>query len=162
MATADQSVVLKKGEGTALWVLGGLAEVKATGDDTDGALTAIEWTVGPGWAAPPHTHEFGEAAYVLEGSLRFHIGDRTVDADAGSFLFFPKGTAEWYENVTESPARALLMYTQSGMEDFFAEIGEPAESRTLPPAPAPPTDAQIEALTAAAKSRGTDILPPPE
>ena len=28
--------------------------------------------------------DFGEAVQVLEGTLRFHIGDRTVDADAGS------------------------------------------------------------------------------
>ena len=161
MTTADTSVVLKKGEGTALWFMGSLIELKATGDDTDGALTAMEMTVGPSFGAPPHTHEFGEVGYVLEGTLRFHIGDRTVDAAAGTFLFFPKGTTEWFENVTDSPARVLFVYARAGMENFFTETSQPAESRSLPPPPPPPTPEEFEKLAAAAKRQGTELLPPP-
>ena len=159
---AGKSVVLKKGEGTALWFLGSLIELKATGDDTDGALTALEMTVGPSAiGAPPHTHDFGEASYVLEGMMTYHIDDRTVEAPAGSFLFFPKGTMEWFENKTDSQAKVLIIYPQAGMENFFTEMGEPAGSRSVPPPSAPPTPSQFEGLVAAAKRQGTDVYPPP-
>ena len=156
------SVVVRAGEGTPVWFMGGLAEVKAGSQETDGALTAIEWTIGPGWAAPPHRHDYGEVAYVIEGTLRVRMDDRTVDAPAGTFLFFPKGTAEWFDNATASQARLLIMYMKAGIENLFTEMGEPAQSRTIPPAPPPPTAEQIEALTAAAKMYGTEMLPPPQ
>ncbi len=162
MTTADKSVVLKKGEGTALWFMGSLIELKATGDDTDGALTAFEMTIGPSsLGAPPHKHDFGEAVYVLEGTLTYHIGDRTVEASAGSFLIFPKGTMEWFENTADSPARALAIYPRAGMENFFIETSQPAESRSLPPPPPAPTPAEFEKLAAAAKRQGTELFPPP-
>ena len=46
------------------------------------------------------------------------------------------------------------------MEKFFAEVGEPAKSRTIPPPLPPPTPAAMEAMAVAAKKQGTEVLPP--
>jgi hypothetical protein len=61
---SDQVVVRGASEGTTLWMLGGLYEVKATTDETDGAMTVMEMTIPVGTGPPPHVHDCAEAAYV--------------------------------------------------------------------------------------------------
>lgn len=68
---ATQSVVVKRGEGKAFWMVGTLLELKVTGEHTDGKLTVGEITVpAGGLGAPPHKHSSDEVLYVLEGSGR--------------------------------------------------------------------------------------------
>ncbi len=155
-----ESLVRKKGEGQPLWFLGCLFDIKVTGQETNGELTVVELTVGPRLlAAPPHMHNGGETVYMLEGTLRFHLGERTLDLDPGSFLYHPKGAWEWFENVTDKPARALIAYSPGGIDKFFKEVGEPAKRRELPPPPKAPPDIQRIAATAA--KYGMQIKPPP-
>src|SRR5947207_8481176 len=45
---ADETVVRQPGEGKAIWMLGGLYEVKAAGDETGGKLTVMEMTIPAG------------------------------------------------------------------------------------------------------------------
>ena len=94
-------VVRKRGEGQAIWMLGGLYEVKATGEETNGALTVMEMTIPVGMGPPLHTHPGGEAVYVLEGTARFHIGDETIEAGPGSFFYIAEGTMENFEPTSE-------------------------------------------------------------
>jgi hypothetical protein len=53
----------------------------------------------------PHRHSREDGPfYVLEGPLEFRIGDRTISAPAGSFLFAPNlsvATGEQSDAVTE-------------------------------------------------------------
>ncbi len=156
-----ESVVHKQGEGQPLWFLGSLFDIRVTGQETNGEMAVVELTVGPRiLAAPPHTHNGGETFYVLEGTLRFHLGERTVDVGAGSVLYHPKGAWEWFENTTDKPARALLMYSPAGgIDKFFKEVGESAKRREIPPPPKGPPD--LERITATAAKYGMQIKPPP-
>jgi len=63
----DQVVVRNSGAGPATWVMGGLFERLAAGDETDGVLGVSVVTQPPGTATPlhVHTHE-AEAFYLLE------------------------------------------------------------------------------------------------
>ncbi len=151
---------MKKAEGTALWFLGELYEIKVDGGATGGP-TVVQVTVPPGpmLGAPPHIHDCDEVAYVLEGRLRFHFADRAEDAGAGSVLFFPKGTTEWFENATDQPAKLLLVYSGGNIAAFFRKVGDPAKTRTLPPKPAGPPD--LEWLAAIAKDYGLKVMAPP-
>src|SRR2546423_10055816 len=136
MAMGDKLVMHNRGEGEALWMLGGLYEVKAGTDDTNGAMTVMEMTVPVGAAPPPHIHSCGEAVYVLEGRARFHIGDEVVEAGPGSFYYFPAGTVETFEPL--ETMRLLLVYSPGGMDRFFAEAGERVQTHTIPPQAGPP------------------------
>lgn len=155
---ANGNVVRKRGEGTALWVLGGLYEVKAASDETNGALTIMEMTIPEGMGPPPHTHPGSETVYVLEGSVRYHIGDRTIEGGPGSLFHIPEGTWEWFEPVGGTPARVLVVYTPGGIDKFFLEVGEPARAYELPP---PPESLDFEAIAAAAARYGMKMKPPP-
>jgi quercetin dioxygenase-like cupin family protein len=99
---------------------GGPLTFKARGEQTGGALTAVENVIAPGDGPPLHTHaNEDEAWYVLEGTLRFRLGDDDATAPAGSFVFVPRGTPHCFQNAGDQPARILVLFTPSGMEAFF-------------------------------------------
>jgi quercetin dioxygenase-like cupin family protein len=153
---ADTTVVRNSGEGTAFWVLGGLFELKAAADETGGVASIFEITIPPGAGAPSHTHDGGEAVYVLEGNLRYHIDDEVHEGGPGSFFYIPKGTWENFEPTTQ--VRLLVIYLPGGQEQLFAEAGEPAKKRELPPPPGGSPD--IARIVRIAEKHGMVIKAP--
>jgi mannose-6-phosphate isomerase-like protein (cupin superfamily) len=80
-------------------------------------FVVVEWS-DPGdgdweWIAPLHVHHADdEAWYVLEGSLRFRIGEEIFEASPGSAVLAPKGTPHAYANARGGQrARYLLVMT---------------------------------------------------
>jgi mannose-6-phosphate isomerase-like protein (cupin superfamily) len=66
----------------------------------------------PRYIAPLHVHHRDdEAWYVLEGTLRFRVGDDTVEASAGGAVVMPRGTVHTYWNPRPEPARYILVTT---------------------------------------------------
>ena len=67
----------------------------------------VEWSdSGRGeweWIAPLHVHHADdEAWYVLEGTLRFRLGDDEIEAGPGSAVFAPRGMPHAYGNAAPS------------------------------------------------------------
>ena len=126
-------VVLGPGEGRPI---PGREEVvlKATGADTGGALAVLEATSPPGERADPHVHhDHDEFFYVLAGQVRFRVGAETVEAEAGAFVFVPRGTVHVAETVGAGPARVLAAFVPAGPEramEAFAQA-PPAERDRL-------------------------------
>ncbi|MBV8987116.1 MAG: cupin domain-containing protein, partial [Solirubrobacterales bacterium] len=63
----------------------------------------VEWTDSGEseweWIAPLHVHHADdEAWYVLEGALRFRIGEEVFEAGSHSAVLAPKGTPHAYGN----------------------------------------------------------------
>jgi mannose-6-phosphate isomerase-like protein (cupin superfamily) len=84
---------------------------------TESDFVIVEWT-DPGdseweWIAPLHVHHADdEAWYVLEGTLRFRIGDEVLEAGPHSAVVASKGTPHAYGNARRGePARYLLVMT---------------------------------------------------
>jgi quercetin dioxygenase-like cupin family protein len=155
---AGTTVVRQPGEGDAIWMLNSLYEVRASSDDTGGELTAMEMTIPPGMGPPPHVHEGGESVYVLEGRVRYHIGGEVHEGGPGTFFYIPAGIEENFEPADDNPVRLLVIYTPGGMDRFFAEAGEPAERREIPPPSDAPPD--IERLAAIAQKHGMELRVP--
>ncbi|MBI5105502.1 MAG: cupin domain-containing protein [Solirubrobacterales bacterium] len=104
---------------------GGPLTFKARGAQTGGALTAFENVVAPGDGPPLHRHDAeDEAWWVVEGTLRFRLGDELSDAPAGSFVFVPRGTPHCFQNAGDAPARILVLFTPAGMEPFFDRFAQ--------------------------------------
>lgn len=62
--------------------------------------------------APTHLHRSDdEAWYVLEGALRFRVGDDEVEVATGGALMVPRGTVHTYWNPSAQPARYLIVMT---------------------------------------------------
>ena len=77
----------------------------------------VEWTDSGEseyeWIAPLHVHHADdEAWYVLEGMLRFRIGDEIRELGPRGAVLAPKGTPHAYGNARRGqPARYLLVMT---------------------------------------------------
>jgi quercetin dioxygenase-like cupin family protein len=154
---SGEIVARDPGQGQAYWMLGGLYEVKVSGAETDGTLTIMQMTMPAGMGPPPHRHNGDESVYVLDGRINYHIEGEDHEAGPGSSFHLPRGTLENFEPLEDS--RVLVIYTPSGnMEEFFAEAGEPAQRREVPPAPTSPPD--VERLTAVAQKYGLEIVAP--
>lgn len=152
--------VLDANEGKKLvWALGGLVNSRAASDQTDGLFDLLEHTGRAGYASPIHTHlNESESFYVIEGQVTFVVGEEEVTAKAGSFAYVPPKEPHAFR-VDSPTARFLMLVTPSRLLPFFEEIGEPALSPSLPPAPEDPPDEQ--ALVEAATRHGMEILGPP-
>ncbi|HEV3127595.1 MAG TPA: cupin domain-containing protein [Solirubrobacteraceae bacterium] len=92
-----------------------LAGGQVGGPDSD--FVVVEWSdAGESeweWIAPLHVHHGDdEAWYVLEGSLRFRIGEEILEVGPGGAVLAPKGTPHAYGNARRGePARYLLVMT---------------------------------------------------
>ncbi|MGH8907517.1 MAG: quercetin 2,3-dioxygenase [Egibacteraceae bacterium] len=150
---------LRAGEGRAVWHLGALLSFNASGEDTGGRCWANEQLGPRGMAPPRHVHSReDEAFYVLEGELTFYVGEDTVPASAGSFLWAPRHVPHAF-CVESAQARFLAFATPAGFEHFFFATGEPATALTTPPPPSSPPD--LDALVAALAGYGVEVVGPP-
>lgn len=156
--TETRPYVSRPDEGEAIWFLGNLMTVKATGAETRGNVTVVEVLNPPGFAPPLHRHLYeDEMFYIIAGSGRFHCDDEVFRAGPGDFVLFPVGSAHTFLVDPDQPLRTLQITTPSGFEKFAAAAGEPARERRLPdPGPIDPA-----ALGHAAALNGIEILGPP-
>jgi quercetin dioxygenase-like cupin family protein len=150
--------MLSATEGNSWWFLGSLATVKATGAQTRGRLTVVEFVNPPGFAPPPHRHlEEEEAFYVLSGTARVSCDGQDFTAGPGDFVLLPLGLPHGFTVGPDEPWHTLQFTTSAGFDDFVSEAGVPAAERRLPdPMPVDPA-----ALMQAAGRHHYEILGPP-
>ena len=106
---------------------------KATGEDTDGRFDYVEGTIRHLGGPPMHVHHSqDETFYVVEGTLRFKVGEEMFDLAAGDFAYIPRGVAHGYVNMGQEPVRGLGIFVPGGFDRFMDEVGQ------LPPGPPDP------------------------
>lgn len=158
---ANRTVLVPPEGGKASWLLGHLFEIRATKEHTRGTYSLTEMTVAPAplLGAPPHIHKAAdEAFYILEGAINVQVGDETVLAEPGAFIFITRGTVHAFSNPGSTPARFLFILSPPGFEGFFEEAGEPASERVLPEPPEGPPD--IERIAAIGEKYNMETLRP--
>ena len=153
-----QPFIIGAEEGEAYWVIGTLTVIKTTGEDTDGSFSMIEQLAPAGISPPMHVHhEDDELFYVLSGQVTFEVGGERITATEGSTVYAPHGIPHSY--LTEEETHWLMLTFEPGFERFFAEVGRPAESWTIPTEG--PTEAEIAKIGALAGQYGFDLVGPP-
>jgi quercetin dioxygenase-like cupin family protein len=160
---ASRTFAHEPDEGEALWWFGLLATIKVTAQQTGGQYALVEILAPDGYEGVLHVHHFeDEGFYILEGELTFYVGDQTIKAQPGSYLFGPKDVPHAF-TVDSGPAKLLFVFSPAGLEAGIREMGEPARSLKVPPQPeAPPDEAEMERLAAIGARYGAEIigLPP--
>ena len=154
-----EPVAVRRGEGEARWWFGALAEIKAGAADTGGQMTIVEVTEHPGAEAPLHVHHRDdEGFWILEGEVTFEVGEQTIEARAGDYVFGPRGIPHRF-TVGNRGCRMLFLLVPGGIEDVIRATSEPAPRRTLPPpSDEEPTAEEIEGLKAVVKEHGYELL----
>jgi quercetin dioxygenase-like cupin family protein len=145
--------------GEARWWFDGRAVIKATAADTGGHLTILEITEPPNSEAPLHVHHReDESFWILEGGATFDVGDRTIQARAGDYVFGPRHIPHRYTTGPEG-CRMLFIFTPGGFEELLRATSRPAEGDGLPPASdVPPTDEELQQMYAAIRAGGCELL----
>ena len=102
-------------------------------------LGVFEMTVPAGaHVPPPHSHTNNEeCVYVLEGVLRYSVGEETRDLKPGDWMSTPRGSVHQFSNPHAESARALVMLTPDIGEQYFRDVG------TLANAGGPPDRAKL-------------------
>ena len=105
-----------------------LADGQLGGSDSD--FVIVEWTDSGEseweWIAPLHVHHGDdEAWYVLEGRLRFRIGDQVREAGPGQAVLAPKGTPHAYGNARRGQATRYLLVMTPRIRALVQALHEP-------------------------------------
>jgi transcriptional regulator with XRE-family HTH domain len=75
-----------------------------------GRLQACLVTLSPGVSrrAQEHSHFGNEAALVLTGTVRFHVGDESVDLDVGDAIHYHASESHTYENASRREEASMI------------------------------------------------------
>lgn len=159
MARQSQIKHVSEGTGPAYWGPGSKMTFLATGKETGGAFFLSEMSVPPGGGPPPHMHHReDESFHLLEGRLMIQVGEDSIAASAGDFVFLPREIAHSFKNTSDAAAKALVLITPAGLENFFAEVFEPVVDGSTAQ---PPASKELIARSIAAAPRyGLVLLPP--
>ncbi len=159
LAQQNQLTYVPAGTGAAYWGPGNQLTYLVTGQETGGAFFLAEMSVVPGGGPPPHIHSReDESFHILEGTLTIQVGGNTITASAGDFAFLPRGIAHSFKNTGNGPAKALVLTTPAGLENYFAEVFDAAQDHSA--APTTPGREMMARAMAAAPRYGLVLLPP--
>jgi quercetin dioxygenase-like cupin family protein len=132
------AVVLLPGQGERIEAGASTAVMKATAETTGGAFSISEATFPAGMQGPPpHAHNYTtDTFYVLEGTLHVTVGDREIDAPAGSYILVPPGIVHTFANTSDAPVRFLNINAPGGWEHYLRDLAAAMRSGTMPGNPA--------------------------
>ena len=72
-----------------------------------------------------------ELFVVLEGEITFWIDGRVTTHTAGGTEFVPRNVPHSFRNISNKPARVLILFTPGGIEGFF-DYGKPLADGSVP------------------------------
>lgn len=143
-------------------LVGDTYTILLSGDDTNGRYCLLDMHIPPGGGPPPHRHDFEESFTVLEGEIEATFRGKTSIVRASETVSIPANAPHSFTNASEQVARLLCICAPAGQEEFFAQVGVPVATRTVPP-PKPDKATQAEfmkkALELAPKYR-SELLKP--
>ena len=141
-----------------LWFIDGLAQVRVSGEETDGRYSVLEILVPGGDMPPLHVHHVDDETFmVLEGEVSLHTPGVSVTAGPGGIVYAPRGVPHVYRVESET-ARWRVFSSPPAFPEFLLETSEPAPAAELPTRPPSITP---EGLTEVAARYGIEILGPP-
>ena len=131
------------------------ARMMAWTEETGGGFSLVEHPMpARALAAPVHRHSReDEYSYVLEGRMGALLGEDTVYAEAGDFVFKPRDQWHTFWNAGDEPCRILEIISPGGFEHFFDELG------TALAAAAPGEGPDPEALAGLGAKYGLEFQP---
>ena len=138
---------------------GALFHFLAGGEQTNNLFSLIYIEVYKGNEPPAHTHQReDESYYILEGAIRFWIGEKVIDAKAGDFIHLPKGIPHKFELQSDC-VKELMWMTPSGLDKWFWDNSAPApDMRPLPVMTEPPPPELITHFVQSLSEYGVEMV----
>jgi quercetin dioxygenase-like cupin family protein len=93
-------------------------------------FTILDMRIKPGFGAPAHVSATEDKLFiVLEGTLKYRIGDSTEVVEPGARVQVPRGMVHGFTNVGVGDARHILVSTPRRHEEFFRDLHNIPEPR---------------------------------
>ena len=145
----------------SLWFLNSHVILRRPSAASEDRMALAEHWMPFGDSPPLHVHHCeDEIFHVLEGRVRFRVGDQEHVARAGQSLVAPAGVPHTFRVESEGGARVLVMTPGEDFEGLIRDVSRPAAAYALPEAAAPTPD-MAAALAEAAERRNITLLGPP-
>jgi quercetin dioxygenase-like cupin family protein len=117
-----KAVIRRPGEGKVARLAGQPMAYLVTGEDTT-YTSMFDWTLPAGFSTGLHVHgRQEETFYVVEGECEWRLGDETILATAGTYLFIPPGVPHNISNVSDKTVRMIMTVSPPGHERYFDEL----------------------------------------
>ncbi|MFD8806089.1 cupin domain-containing protein [Streptomyces sp. NPDC059597] len=134
---ADPAVSVVGPEDGETIVLGAThMRVLEDGSHTGHRLGIAESVLAPHTPGPPqHRHaQHDEGFYIVSGTVRFSVGDKTYDATTGTLVMVPPHVPHTFANPTDEPAVMLSTFTPALYVQYFRDLQNLiADGRPLTP-----------------------------
>jgi quercetin dioxygenase-like cupin family protein len=132
--------------------------MKLTDAESMGQFAIVEAVAFRTTEPPLHVHHNeDEAWYIISGRMTFYVGEAAMTAQAGAFVFAPRGIPHTF-TVDVEPTRVLVFASPAGFERFALELGDDATSDVPPPNLAVPGP---DVLGPVAERYGIEVIGPP-
>jgi mannose-6-phosphate isomerase-like protein (cupin superfamily) len=129
------ALLVKRGDGRPIHVLGNDITVKISSSHTGGAFGVFEAQTQPFQGPPLHLHrDQDEWWYILEGEYRFEVDGQEIYARAGACVFAPRGSRHTFQSIGAVPGRIVTTVVPGGIDIFFAELETAVPRGTVPDA----------------------------
>jgi mannose-6-phosphate isomerase-like protein (cupin superfamily) len=85
-------------------------------DEIDFGENEVGYLAGP----PLHIHpDQSEIHYLIQGKLRYQVGEEMIDLESGECIHIPKNTSHAWINLQPELARLIGVLTPGGSEGYF-------------------------------------------
>lgn len=158
--TARAHEVTAPGSGTHLHFLNHLATVKVAAEGNR-SMSVVQFDAPRGFGAPLHQHEHEDELFVvLDGELRFFLGDDVIEGPAGMVAYLAAEKPHTFQVVSETAS--ILNVTASRtraprFDEMVSALGVPTDPNALP-GPEPIDPGHVAEVCA---QFGITILGPP-
>jgi mannose-6-phosphate isomerase-like protein (cupin superfamily) len=93
-------------------------------------FSVLDMSIMPGCGAPAHISFTEDKLFiVIEGALKYLIGEKTEIAGSGARVIVPRGVVHGFTNVGKDNARHILVSTPRRHEEFFRDMHNIPEPR---------------------------------
>jgi len=138
---------------------GGVFNFLSMGHETEGRQALMRIIVNRGAEPPAHTHSReDESYYILEGSIRYTIGEDVITVHKGEYVYLPKGLPHKFELLTEQ-AEVLMLISPAGLDQWFWDNSAPApDGNQLPMPQGPPPAHVIDHFVKSLREYGVEMI----
>jgi quercetin dioxygenase-like cupin family protein len=84
--------------------------VERAGFRGENVLLVMNW-LEPGMEVNPHHHPFEQVAYIVQGRMRFTVGDEVFEAGPGSVIRIPPDVVHCGEPIGDEPVLNLDVFS---------------------------------------------------
>jgi quercetin dioxygenase-like cupin family protein len=142
------------------WFWTDLVTVHASGEETEGRFSLVEFLMPPDDITPLHLHRHeSQTVVVLEGEVTIWLPGVSRTLGPGESIHLPADVPHTERVTSTEGARVLDIGVPAGFERFIAAAGEPAAEPTLPPTDRLVPD--VARLAALAAEHGIELLGAP-